>query len=149
MIILRYRKPKLLHSDISKLPLTYLFLSGIFIKLHPCSSLWGEKQPSTSLKTTDIFHLDNSVLSILKKSRFYRYFIWRAEKTCIQWGMVSIHQQQKEYCVRCWHSHKNSGPWVHEYSASKIGPPPPPPQKKNVRLDSVDRQLKEPRLGKS
>ncbi len=70
MIILRYRKPKLLHSDISKLPLTYLFLSGIFIKLHPCSSLWGEKQPSTSLKTTDIFHLDNSVLSIWKRADF-------------------------------------------------------------------------------
>lgn len=126
MIILRYRQPKLLHSDISKLPLTYLFLSGFFIKLHPCSSLWGEKQSSTSLKTTDIFHLDNSVLSILKKSRFYRYFLRRAEITCIQWGMVSIHQQQKKYCVRCWHSHKNSGPWV---LCLQNGPTPP---KKNM-----------------
>lgn len=54
----------------------------------------GKKQPSTSLKTTDIFHLDNSVLSILNKGRSLS-FLRSSKKTCIQCGMVSIHQQQK------------------------------------------------------
>lgn len=73
----------------------------------------GKKQPSTSLKTTDILHLDNSLLSILNQGRSLS-FLQSFKKTCIQCGMVSIHQQQQKkyiYCVRCWHSHKSSGPW--------------------------------------
>lgn len=69
-------------------------------------------QPSTSLKTTDIFHLDNRVISILKKGRSYGSFLQRSEK-----NMDTVTKKTK--------------------------------QNKILALGSIDRQLLEPRLGKS
>jgi len=80
--------------------------SGFFIML-VVPSKGKKKQPSTSLKTTDIFHLDNSVLSILNKRRSLSFWRWIKHYKNMYTMWYGFHPSTtKIYCVRCWHSQK-------------------------------------------